>query len=154
MKFFSVFFLLRPVGGVERGHRRNLKKNHSLFLSLRLNLNNDSWTERPIFGKIRFMNYNGCKRKFDIKGYEQLVEKEVAAETRRRGGDARWRCLRVSLFRFVLFIEFVFFFFLLFALRKEERGREFVESVSRENGIYQNLEKETTQFKMKEILLN
>ena len=88
MKFFSVFFLLRPVGGVERGHRRNLKKKHSLFLSLRLNLNNDSWTERPIFGKIRFMNYNGCKRKFDIKGYEQLVEKEVAAETRRRGGDA------------------------------------------------------------------
>eukprot|EP00965_Chrysotila_dentata_P161841 5345032-Pleurochrysis_carterae.AAC.2 len=24
------------------------------------------WTERAIFGKIRFMNYNGCKRKFDI----------------------------------------------------------------------------------------
>ena len=27
------------------------------------------WTERPIFGKIRFMNYNGCKRKFDIAEY-------------------------------------------------------------------------------------
>jgi len=27
------------------------------------------WAERPIFGKIRFMNYQGCKRKFDIKGY-------------------------------------------------------------------------------------
>jgi len=24
------------------------------------------WTERPIFGKIRFMNYAGCKRKFKI----------------------------------------------------------------------------------------
>ena len=24
------------------------------------------WKERPIFGKIRFMNYNGCKRKFKI----------------------------------------------------------------------------------------
>jgi deoxyribodipyrimidine photo-lyase len=24
------------------------------------------WKERPIFGKIRFMNYNGCKRKFNI----------------------------------------------------------------------------------------
>jgi deoxyribodipyrimidine photo-lyase len=24
------------------------------------------WTERPIFGKIRFMNYAGCKRKFNI----------------------------------------------------------------------------------------
>ncbi|MCF8265767.1 MAG: deoxyribodipyrimidine photolyase, partial [Melioribacteraceae bacterium] len=28
-----------------------------------------AWTERPVFGKIRFMNYNGCKRKFDIKSY-------------------------------------------------------------------------------------
>jgi len=27
------------------------------------------WAERPIFGKIRFMNYNGCKRKFDIKKF-------------------------------------------------------------------------------------
>jgi deoxyribodipyrimidine photo-lyase len=24
------------------------------------------WGERPIFGKIRYMNYAGCKRKFDI----------------------------------------------------------------------------------------
>jgi len=23
------------------------------------------WTERPIFGKIRYMNYAGCTRKFD-----------------------------------------------------------------------------------------
>ena len=27
------------------------------------------WAERSIFGKIRFMNYAGCKRKFDIKQY-------------------------------------------------------------------------------------
>ena len=27
------------------------------------------WAERAIFGKIRFMNYAGCKRKFDIKAY-------------------------------------------------------------------------------------
>ncbi len=27
------------------------------------------WTERPIFGKIRYMNYNGLKRKFKIKEY-------------------------------------------------------------------------------------
>lgn len=27
------------------------------------------WAERAIFGKIRFMNYNGCKRKFDLKAY-------------------------------------------------------------------------------------
>ena len=28
-----------------------------------------AWTERPVFGKIRFMNYNGCKRKFNVKQY-------------------------------------------------------------------------------------
>ncbi len=28
-----------------------------------------AWFERPVFGKIRYMNYNGCKRKFDIKKY-------------------------------------------------------------------------------------
>jgi deoxyribodipyrimidine photo-lyase len=28
-----------------------------------------AWGERPIFGKIRYMNYNGCKRKFNIKNY-------------------------------------------------------------------------------------
>lgn len=27
------------------------------------------WKERPVFGKIRYMNYDGCKRKFDIKTY-------------------------------------------------------------------------------------
>jgi len=29
------------------------------------------WNERPVFGKIRYMSYNGCKRKFDIKSYIQ-----------------------------------------------------------------------------------
>jgi deoxyribodipyrimidine photo-lyase len=28
-----------------------------------------AWSERPVFGKVRFMNYNGCKRKFDVKSY-------------------------------------------------------------------------------------
>jgi deoxyribodipyrimidine photo-lyase len=27
------------------------------------------WTERPIFGKIRFMNYQGCCRKFDVAAF-------------------------------------------------------------------------------------
>ena len=30
------------------------------------------WFERPVFGKIRYMNYNGCKRKFDVKKYIQM----------------------------------------------------------------------------------
>ncbi len=28
-----------------------------------------AWTERSVFGKIRYMNYNGCKRKFDVDKY-------------------------------------------------------------------------------------
>lgn len=28
-----------------------------------------AWSERPVFGKIRYMNYNGCKRKFNVDGY-------------------------------------------------------------------------------------
>jgi deoxyribodipyrimidine photo-lyase len=30
-----------------------------------------AWNERPVFGKIRYMSYQGCKRKFDIKSYIQ-----------------------------------------------------------------------------------
>ncbi len=32
-----------------------------------------AWSEREIFGKIRYMSYNGCKRKFDIAGYIEKV---------------------------------------------------------------------------------
>lgn len=28
-----------------------------------------AWNTRPVFGKVRYMNYNGCKRKFDVKAY-------------------------------------------------------------------------------------
>ncbi|MEW5818634.1 MAG: deoxyribodipyrimidine photo-lyase [Cyanobacteriota bacterium] len=28
-----------------------------------------AWKDRPIFGKIRYMSYNGCKSKFDINNY-------------------------------------------------------------------------------------
>ena len=28
-----------------------------------------AWNERKIFGKIRYMSYNGCRSKFDIKAY-------------------------------------------------------------------------------------
>lgn len=27
------------------------------------------WKERDIFGKIRYMNYKGCQRKFDVKAF-------------------------------------------------------------------------------------
>jgi deoxyribodipyrimidine photo-lyase len=33
-----------------------------------------AWFERPIFGKIRYMNYNGCRSKFDIIKYIKSVK--------------------------------------------------------------------------------
>ncbi len=32
-------------------------------------LHDRPWTERPVFGKIRYMNANGLRRKFDIQSY-------------------------------------------------------------------------------------
>ncbi|XP_078058159.1 deoxyribodipyrimidine photo-lyase-like isoform X2 [Mustelus asterias] len=34
-------------------------------------IHDQGWAERPIFGKIRYMNYNGCKRKFDVGQFER-----------------------------------------------------------------------------------
>lgn len=39
-----------------------------------------AWTERPIFGKIRYMNANGLNRKFDMAAYTRFVGEVVAAE--------------------------------------------------------------------------
>jgi deoxyribodipyrimidine photo-lyase len=39
------------------------------------------WAERAIFGKIRFMNYAGCKRKFDIKQYAETWAKGAKGAT-------------------------------------------------------------------------
>ena len=36
-----------------------------------------AWGERPIFGKVRYMNYAGAKRKFDIKAYIERYESKV-----------------------------------------------------------------------------
>jgi deoxyribodipyrimidine photo-lyase len=35
-----------------------------------------AWQERPVFGKIRYMNYKGCKRKFDVGAYVQITQKK------------------------------------------------------------------------------
>ena len=32
-----------------------------------------AWPERPVFGKIRYMNQNGCKRKFNVQDYLEQV---------------------------------------------------------------------------------
>ncbi|XP_024533022.1 deoxyribodipyrimidine photo-lyase isoform X1 [Selaginella moellendorffii] len=47
-------------------------------------IHDQGWKERPIFGKIRYMNYEGCKRKFNVDGYIMYVNKLVAEVKKRR----------------------------------------------------------------------
>ncbi|KAA0718856.1 Deoxyribodipyrimidine photo-lyase [Triplophysa tibetana] len=46
-------------------------------------IHDQGWAERPIFGKIRYMNYAGCKRKFDVPQFEK---KYGATETSKKHG--------------------------------------------------------------------
>lgn len=32
-------------------------------------LHDRAWKEREVYGKVRYMNYEGCRRKFDVKAY-------------------------------------------------------------------------------------
>lgn len=32
-------------------------------------VHDQGWRERPVFGKIRYMNYKGCERKFDVASF-------------------------------------------------------------------------------------
>ncbi|MGD0275289.1 MAG: deoxyribodipyrimidine photo-lyase [Syntrophales bacterium] len=33
-----------------------------------------AWNEREVFGKIRYMSYNGCKSKFNVKSYVERIK--------------------------------------------------------------------------------
>ena len=33
-----------------------------------------AWFERPLFGKIRYMSYNGCKSKFNVNDYIRQIK--------------------------------------------------------------------------------
>uniref|UniRef100_A0A7S2EMG3 Deoxyribodipyrimidine photo-lyase n=1 Tax=Trieres chinensis TaxID=1514140 RepID=A0A7S2EMG3_TRICV len=50
------------------------------------------WKERPVFGKIRFMNYAGCKRKFKVDGfvarYRGARENAIAASKKKAQGGS------------------------------------------------------------------
>lgn len=41
-------------------------------------VHDQGWQERPVFGKVRYMNYAGCKRKFNVDGYIMYVNRLVA----------------------------------------------------------------------------
>lgn len=32
-------------------------------------IHDQGWKERDVFGKIRYMNYKGCERKFNVKKF-------------------------------------------------------------------------------------
>lgn len=40
-------------------------------------LHDRPWKERPVFGQVRYMNYNGCRRKFDVEKYIEQVMSSV-----------------------------------------------------------------------------
>lgn len=47
-------------------------------------LHDQGWKERPVFGKIRYMNYAGCKRKFDVDAYISYVKRLVGESKKRK----------------------------------------------------------------------
>ncbi|GAA0149175.1 lyase [Lithospermum erythrorhizon] len=49
-------------------------------------VHDQGWKERPVFGKIRYMNYAGCKRKFDVDGYTAYI-KRLVGETKKRKAE-------------------------------------------------------------------
>ena len=51
-------------------------------------MHDQGWQERPIFGKIRFMNYKGCQRKFDVPAYVRKI-KDLGGEGGGGGAAAR-----------------------------------------------------------------
>ena len=42
-----------------------------------------AWKERPVFGKIRYMNAAGLERKCDISGYVEKVENLIKKDRKR-----------------------------------------------------------------------
>ncbi|KAJ3682608.1 hypothetical protein LUZ60_015181 [Juncus effusus] len=47
-------------------------------------VHDQGWKERPVFGKIRYMNYAGCKRKFNVDAYISYVNKLISQMKKRK----------------------------------------------------------------------
>jgi deoxyribodipyrimidine photo-lyase len=50
------------------------------------------WPERPVFGKVRYMNARGLERKFDMAAYLRAVDDLVEAEGKVIGSERSPRC--------------------------------------------------------------
>jgi len=67
-----------------------MKLSMKLLLRLALCILNFSGLEgAPVFGKICYMNYAGCKRKFDVDAYILYVKRLVAQAKKRKAEEAR-----------------------------------------------------------------
>jgi len=75
----------------EAAYRTTLHLNNKYFLDGRdpnsyanvawiFGLHDRPWPERPVFGKVRYMNANGLRRKFDMDAYIAAVDQLVVAE--------------------------------------------------------------------------
>lgn len=40
----------------------------------RVGLHDRPWAERPVFGPIRYMSYDGMRRKTDVEAYIRVIE--------------------------------------------------------------------------------
>ncbi|KAG2319978.1 hypothetical protein Bca52824_013191 [Brassica carinata] len=59
-------------------------------------VHDQGWKERPVFGKIRYMNYAGCKRKFDVDSYISYV-KSLVSVTKKKKRKAEEQLTRDSI---------------------------------------------------------
>jgi deoxyribodipyrimidine photo-lyase len=75
----------------EEGFETTLALNNRYFLDGRdpnsyanvawcYGLHDRGWPERPVFGKVRYMNEAGLRRKFDMEAYVGFVDGLIAAE--------------------------------------------------------------------------
>ncbi|PKU59588.1 deoxyribodipyrimidine photo-lyase [Dendrobium catenatum] len=59
-------------------------------------VHDQGWKERAVFGKIRYMNYAGCKRKFDVDGYIAHVKSLVVRSNKRKAENAKSPMPKIS----------------------------------------------------------
>ena len=75
----------------EQAFRTTLALNNRYFLDGRdansyanvawvFGLHDRAWTERPVFGKVRYMNERGLRRKFDMDAYVEAVDRLAGDE--------------------------------------------------------------------------
>ena len=52
-----------------------------------MGIHDHGWQEHDVFGKVRYMNYNGCKRKFDIEDFVQQYKGAAENAEKAQGSE-------------------------------------------------------------------